>query len=32
MNYEQFRTAWHEALTEVGMGSYLAPLQSKRMC
>jgi hypothetical protein len=25
MNYEQFRTAWHEALAEVGMGSYLAP-------
>jgi hypothetical protein len=25
MNYEQFRTAWLEALTEVGLGSYLAP-------
>jgi hypothetical protein len=25
MNYEQFRAAWHEALTEAGMGSYLAP-------
>jgi hypothetical protein len=25
MNYEQFRTAWHEALTEVGMGSFLSP-------
>jgi len=25
MNYEQFRTAWYEALTEVRLGSYLAP-------
>ncbi|MFC2037371.1 hypothetical protein ACFLYD_05300 [Chloroflexota bacterium] len=25
MNYELFRTAWYEALTEAGMWSYLAP-------
>ena len=25
MNYEQFRAAWYEALTEAGMWSYLAP-------
>ena len=25
MNYEQFRAAWHEALTEAGMWSFLAP-------
>jgi hypothetical protein len=25
MNYEQFRTTWHEALTKVGMAPFLAP-------
>ena len=25
MNYELFRAAWYEALTEVGMWSYLSP-------
>ena len=25
MNYEEFHPAWYEALTEVGMWSYLAP-------